>query len=154
MAELKYVAYCGIFCKHCSNIARIPRQAKELYDTLKREGYEYFGPAISGEFNDFWSYLKSLTTLDEDCPACRGGCGDPQCKIRICAQEKDKEVCVYCDEYPCSHFDRLASVYPNLISDGKKLAELGMEAWIREQELRSERGYCLADGRYDFPESQ
>jgi hypothetical protein len=66
MADLKYVTYCGLYCRHCVNFARIPQQAKALYDTMKREGYEYFGPHASPEFNNFWKQLGKLTTLDKD----------------------------------------------------------------------------------------
>jgi hypothetical protein len=150
MADLKYVTYCGLYCKHCVNIARIPQQAKTLHDTMKREGYEYFGPYESSHFNDFWEYLKHLTVLDNECPLCRGGCGDPGCKIRICAREKNQEICVYCDEYPCTHFENLIRQYPALLGDGKRLKELGIDAWIAEQEQRYERGYCFSEGRYDI----
>ena len=150
MADLKYVAYCGLYCKQCTNLARIPQQAQMLYDTLKREGYEFFGPYETTEFNDFWKYLERLTALGEWCPLCRGGCGNPGCKIRICAQEKDMEICVYCDEYPCENFNELASAYPTLLGEGKKLKELGIDEWLKEQEIRCERGYCFTDSRYDY----
>ena len=43
MADLRHVTYCGLYCKHCSNIVRIPQQARDLYETLKREGFDFFG---------------------------------------------------------------------------------------------------------------
>ena len=150
MADLKYVTYCGLYCKHCANIARIPLQAKALYDTMKKEGYEYFGPMESPEFNNFWKYLGTLVVLDKECPACRGGCGDPECRIRICAREKQQEICVYCEDYPCAHFQQLARRYPNLIADGSMLKEIGVEAWILEQEQRCQRGFCFSDSRYNI----
>ena len=150
MADLKYVTYCGLYCKHCINLARIPHQAKTLYDTMKREGYEYFGPYGSSQFNDFWKYLGQLTVLDKDCPLCRGGCGDPECRIRICAREKRQEICVYCEDYPCTNIQQLARRYPNLIADGSMLKEIGIEAWILEQEQRCQRGFCFSDSRYNI----
>jgi hypothetical protein len=117
---------------------------------MKREGYEFFGPYGSPQFNDFWKYLEHLTVLDKECPACRGGCGDPGCKIRMCAREKNQEICVYCNEYPCSYFENLAKQYPALLGDGKKLKEIGIDAWIEEQERRCRRCYCFSEGRYDI----
>jgi hypothetical protein len=154
MADLKYVTYCGLYCRHCVNFARIPQQAKALYDTMQREGYEFFGPYQAPEFNDFWKHLKKLTELDKTNPSCRGGCGDPGCKIRICAGEKGHEICVYCDEYPCDKFEFLIRQYPALLGDGKKLKEMGMDAWLAEQEARCERGYCFSEGRYDIRNQQ
>ena len=150
MADLKHVTYCGLYCRHCVNYARIPQQAKALYDTMKREGFEYFGPYESPEFNDFWKHLAKLTKQDKTNPACRGGCGDPGCKVRICAREKGVEICVYCDEYPCEKLDFLVRQYPALLGDGKKLKEMGIDAWLVEQEERCERGYCITDGRYEL----
>ena len=150
MADLKYITYCGLYCKHCTTLARIPQQAKTLYDTMKREGFEFFGPYESPQFNDFWKYLEHLTVLDKECPLCRGGCGDPGCKIRICAREKNQEICVFCDEYPCALFDSLTRQYPALLGEGKMLKELGIDAWLEKQEQRCEMGYCFSESRYDI----
>ncbi|UCC17663.1 MAG: DUF3795 domain-containing protein [Dehalococcoidales bacterium] len=155
MADLKYVTYCGLYCKQCSNMTYIPQQAKALYNTLKREGFEYFGPYGDEKFNDFWEYLKKLTQLDRVLEGCRkGGCGDPQCQIRMCASEKNQEICMYCEEYPCPKFDLLATRYPTLLGEGKKLKEIGIDAWIEAQEERCSRGYCFADSRYDIDMEQ
>jgi hypothetical protein len=150
MANLKYVTYCGLYCKHCVNFARIPQQAKALYDTMKREGYEYFGPYESPEFNNFWKHLGKIATPDKDNLGCRtSGCGNPNCKIRICAREKKQDICVFCEEYPCCNFEFLIRQYPALLGDGEKLKEMGIDAWLEEQEERCKRGYCFSEGRYN-----
>jgi hypothetical protein len=154
MADLKYVTYCGLYCRQCSNMTYIPRQAKALYNTLKREGFDFFGPYESEKFNDFWEYLQELADQDRTNPGCRGGCGDPNCKVRICAREKDVEVCVYCDEYPCDNFEMLIKRYPALLGDGQKLKEIGIDAWLEAQEERCSRGYCFSDSRYDIEPGQ
>ena len=154
MADLKYVAYCGLYCKQCTTLARIPQQAQALYNTMKREGYEFFGSYESPQFKDFWNYLERLTALDKWCPLCRGGCGNPGCEIRICAREKNQEICVYCDEYPCDFFDNLARQYSTLLGEGKKLKEIGINAWLEAQEERCSRGYCFTDSRYDIKPEQ
>jgi hypothetical protein len=151
MADLTYITYCGLYCKHCSVMIRIPRRAKALYEAMKLEGFEFFGPGQSPEFNDFWKHLQYLKDYEENCPGCRGGCCYPQCEIRKCAREKGVEICVYCDEYPCERFnDYLLPRYPALLADGQKLKEMGIDAWIAMQEKRYERGYCLSDGRYEI----
>ena len=154
MADLKYITYCGLYCRHCVNFARIPQQAKALYNTMEREGFEFFGPYESPEFNDFWKHLKELTEQDKTNPGCRGGCGDPNCQIRICAREKNVDICVFCDEYPCEKLDYVVRQYPALLGDGQKLKELGIDAWLEAQEKRCERGYCFSEGRYDIDMKQ
>ena len=151
MADLKYVTYCGLYCKHCTQMARIPQQAKTLYDTMKREGFEYFGPSVWPEFKDFWKHLQYLSEFEKTNTGCRaGGCGDPNCRIRVCAGEKGMEICVYCDEYPCDRFDFLTRQYPSLLGEGQKLKELGIDAWLVEQEERCQRGYCFSESRYNI----
>jgi hypothetical protein len=132
----------------------IPRQAKALYNTLKSEGFEFFGPYESEKFNDFWKYLRELAEQDKTNPGCRGGCGDPNCKVRICAREKNMEICVYCDEYPCDNFEMLIKRYPALLGDGQKLKETGIDSWLEAQEERCSRGYCFSDTRYDIETGQ
>ena len=154
MADLKYVTYCGLYCKQCANMTYIPQQAKALYNTLKREGFDFFGPYGSEKFNDFWDYLQQLADQDRTIPGCRGGCGDPNCKVRICAREKDVEICVYCDEYPCGNFEMLIKRYPALLGDGQKLNAIGIDAWLEAQEERCRRGYCFSDSRYDIETGQ
>lgn len=148
MADLKYVTYCGLYCKLCANIARIPQQAANLRDTLRKEGWdEHVLPGWEGG-RQFWDVLGELEHQGELCPGCRGGCGWPQCPMRKCAQEKGLEVCSQCDEYPCEHVEALARRYPNLIADGMRQREVGLDRWIQEQEARREAGFCYNQIRY------
>ena len=42
MQDLTYVTFCGLYCKLCDNLARIPLQASNLHKTLQKGGWEYF----------------------------------------------------------------------------------------------------------------
>ncbi len=142
MADLKYVTYCGLYCKLCANIARMPVQAADLRRTLELEGWdEHVLPGWEGG-RQFWDVLGKLEHQGERCPGCRGGCGWPQCPMRKCAQEKGLDVCSRCDEYPCEHIEALARRYPNLMADGMRQREVGLDRWIQEQEARREAGFC------------
>ena len=68
----------------------------------------------------------------------------------LCDQEKKQEICVYCEDYPCTHFQQLARRYPNLIVDGEMLKEIGIDARILEQKQRCQRGFCVSDGIYNI----
>ena len=148
MTDLKYVTYCGLYCRLCANLARIPQQSASLRETLRKEGWEFFGEYALGEFKEFWAALEKLSQTDKTCRGCRGGCGDPACGIRKCAQEKKVEVCSSCAEYPCSHIEKLAARYPNLISDGNRQRQIGIAKWAEEQEQRCRTGFCYADVRH------
>ena len=148
MSDLTYVTYCGLYCRLCSNLARMPQQSTALRETLKKAGWEYFGEYCLPHFKEFWEALTKLSQLDETCKGCRGGCGDPDCGIRKCAEVRKIDVCSSCTEYPCQLIVELSNRYPNLISDGERQKEIGLERWVREQEERHRVGFCYADIRY------
>ena len=88
MPDLTYVTYCGLYCRLCGNIARTPKQAQALRDSMRKDGWENWGESAHPGFGEFWRILALLAASDETCPGCRGGCGFPGCKIRPCAQER------------------------------------------------------------------
>ena len=148
MADLTYVTYCGLYCGLCDDLARIPQQAAALYKTLRQGGWEDFGPCCVPGFHEFWRVLADLCRLGETCRGCRGGCGNPDCRIRACARERNRDLCSSCAEYPCERIAELARRYPNLVADGRRQQEIGVERWIREQEERRKAGFCYADIRH------
>jgi hypothetical protein len=149
ISKLKFVTYCGLYCGLCANMARIPKQAQALRETMTKEGYECFGKDSIEGFEPFWKVLEGLGRMDETCPGCRSGkCGYPGCKIRECAPAKRVEVCSACPEFPCKHFEGLAARYPNLIADAKRQQKVGLDQWIQEQEERARTGFSYVDIRY------
>ena len=154
MTDLSQVTYCGLYCGLCVTRNRMPRQAGELRETMRKEGWESWGQQVPG-FNEFWSFLNGIADGEENC-SCRGGtCGPSFCSIRTCAPEKGVEVCPFCDEYPCYRIEGLAKGYVNLIADGYRMRLIGPDAWIAEQEQRRRTGFAYTDIRnhpYSIPE--
>ena len=153
MDELKFVTYCGLYCNLCSQRGRLPCQANVLKESMAKEGYEFWGKEIPG-FNEFWKFLNNLCEPDKGCPGCRQGGGPSFCTIRKCARERNIDVCVFCEEYPCKRVLGIAKGYPTLIADGKRMKEVGIEKWIQEQEARAKTGFAYVDIRnypYDVP---
>mgnify|MGYP002395874983 CR=1 FL=1 len=70
--------------------------------------------------------------------------GPSTCKIRLCAKKRGVSVCPLCDKYPCALIENYTKVYPTTIEDGKRLKEIGLEAWVKEQEERAKRGFIYA----------
>jgi len=110
------------------------------------EGYELWGTDTPG-FSEFWQYLTNLCDPDKSCPGCRRNGGLPSCPIRKCARERQIEVCVYCEEYPCKGVLGLAKGCPNLVADGRRIQEIGITIWINEQEERVKTGFAYVDIR-------
>ena len=135
MKELReYLCYCGLYCKMCSLVNGMPQEAKHLYNTMKRDGWEFFGKYEYPEFEVFWKVLDSLQHKDETCVLCQGGCGDPSCEIRKCAKEKKSGLCAYCDTFPCEKPESFAKDYPFILDNNRRIREIGIETWLLEQD--------------------
>ncbi len=147
MDDLRYLTYCGFHCMLCSTMSRIPEQASALRTQLLRDGWDEFGEYVVPGFKEFWATLETLSKFAETCPGCRGGCGAPDCGIRQCAQERGVELCSACTDFPCERLEEFGNAYPHLISDARRQQEIGLEAWVEEQEQRRSTGFCHSDIR-------
>jgi hypothetical protein len=77
---------------------------------------------------------------------CRAGtCGDPRCSIRKCAIAKGVFACPQCQDFPCKRIATLDRSESTLIHDGRRQKEIGLEAWMAEQEQRRRSGFCYDD---------
>lgn len=153
MDKLKEISYCGLYCGLCASRGRIPDRAEALREAMAKEGYEFWGKEIPG-FEGFWEFLNRICDKEKSCPGCRQGGGPPFCGIRKCARAKDVEICARCDEFPCYRIESIGKGYPTLIADGKRLKEIGVDAWIAEQKKRAQTGFAYADIRcepYEVP---
>ena len=122
--------------------------AKVLCDEMRAAGFEDVIAHIPGG-EGFWSFLKGMTD-DGICVSCRDGGGNPACAVRICAKEKEVEMCTFCEDYPCDKFAAFfeATVgYPVLKQDNAVLRDEGWEAWMALQEGRRVKGYTYSDGK-------
>ena len=71
-----------------------------------------------------------------------------------CAREKGVDVCAFCGQFPCARVLGVAKGYPTLIADAERMKELGIDAWIEEQEARATTGFAYLDIRcypYEVP---
>jgi hypothetical protein len=144
--DLTCVAYCGLYCKLCVAIGRIPKQCDALLDTLVKDGWDHW-------HKEFLQALRKTSKIggEGDLQGCRGyGCSDhdPNCEIRKCAQQRKVNVCSSCSDYPCDRVKALAKRYPLLLVDGARQKEIGFAKWIEEQETRCKTGFCYSDINY------
>ena len=144
--KLRLVTYCGLHCNLCSQRGRVPKQASALLETMRKEGWEYWGDSVPG-FKDFWKFLDGMSTSEKTCPGCRQGGGPPFCGIRKCARGKALDLCIECKEWPCDRIKGLAAGYVSLIPDSERLKRIGVDKWLEEQEARAKTGFCYCDIR-------
>jgi len=141
----KDLCYCGLYCKLCRTRAVYPPLAKALKDNLQQDGWTEYGPDTFEGFEYFWKILSIFGDTDNPAHLCRGGCGDPTCKIRPCAQEHRVEVCAYCPEFPCSLLADFSKRYPSIIKLNERIKEIGLDAWIEEMEQKAAQGLTFKD---------
>jgi len=137
-----FACYCGLYCEHCAVKAKVEPAAKVLYDEMKSAGFEEVIAFIPGG-EGFWPFLKGMVE-DGICVSCRDGSGNPGCAVRLCAKERDVEMCAFCEDYPCdkiADFLKVSVGYSVLEHDNALLRDEGWDAWTEIQERRRESGY-------------
>jgi hypothetical protein len=90
MQEIDLIGYCGLDCSNCWGVKlTVSEAAKSLRRELRAAKFKLFWEEISflGKYEPFKKALDGLAKLR--CPrACRGGGGNPSCKIRSCCKRK------------------------------------------------------------------
>ncbi len=68
------------------------------------------------------------------CTSIEQPCGDPECKIRICAKEKNIRSCADCDEdyKTCVKLDFLKPGHKTLIEDLDFIKEKGFDTYVSD----------------------
>ena len=130
----QYPCYCGLYCGNCAVKVRIEPAAKVLHREMKNAGFESFIHFIP-DGKPFWDFLTGMSE-NGTCISCRDGGGNPDCPIRICAKEKNVEMCAVCESFPCSHFEPMRAADPGLLADNELVRDKGWEEWSRLQEER------------------
>lgn len=137
--DRKYACYCGLYCENCAVKVKVEPAAKVLHEEMAKLGFEEIMPFFpDGE--TFWRFLKGMSA-EGVCVSCKAGSGNPACKVRLCAKEKDIEMCAFCKSYPCGLFTEFFEGYPMLKNDNAILKEKGWDSWGKLQDERHAKGF-------------
>ena len=139
----EYICYCGLYCGNCAVKVKVEPASKILYEEMKKAGFEEIIHLIP-DGDKFWSFLKGMV-FKGVCISCKEGSGNPQCKVRICAKEKNVEICALCKSYPCELFAKYFEGYPILEHDNSFFREKGMDEWAKLQNERQAKGFTYAE---------
>ena len=139
--------YCGLYCENCAVKVKVEPAAKVLYDEMNKLGFE----EIVSFFPDgekFWSFLKNMT-VQGVCNSCKAGSGNPACKVRVCAQEKNVEMCAFCENYPCNSLSELFKGYSTLENDNKVLRDKGWDEWeeLQKKRKKAEESFAYSEAK-------
>jgi len=112
------IAYCGLDCAECfAYKLTVSEAAKSLRREMRtaklKETWQYI-PFLS----DYEGFKKSLDGLAKlRCTKqCRGGGGNPWCKIRICCRKKGLDGC-----WICADFETCGKLTPRFVAATKKV---------------------------------
>ena len=83
------------------------------------------------------------------CEGCRGPLAShwsPECGMMLCTREKGLTYCFECEDFPCAIVDEFASNgishHGRTVENMKRMKEIGLEAWIEEQERAGRCVFC------------
>jgi len=94
---------------------------------------------------------RNLTLKPEQikCEGCKGPLDvhwSADCKMMLCAKEKDVQYCFECSDFPCSVLNKFASDgaahHKKTVENLKRMREVGRDAWIAEQEKNGKCEFC------------
>ncbi len=115
-------AVCGAYCGACP-----------IYDAWSRQDL----PRLQVLAQAYHTTVDRLV-----CTGCRtpaGFCFGGDCEVKACAQHRGVVACVECDDYPCNRIRRAqtrAIHMETLSRDAERLREIGVAAWLREEDAR------------------
>jgi hypothetical protein len=106
------VGHCGITCGTCFlGNGSVANSAKQTLDYINMIGIKEWASLVpEGSDLDWDETEETLNWMTKYayCEGCERGGGPPNCAIRICAKEKEYELCNMCSELvDCKKFDWL-----------------------------------------------
>ena len=130
------VAYCGLYCEDCFGYkGKIADLARDLRKELRQAKFDRAAEGIP--FKEFKHYKECYEVLGAmvrlRCKnACRGGGGNPFCKIRKCCQKKGIEGCWECEEFEtCKKLDFLKLIHKDAhIKNLRKIKKYGIVKFL------------------------
>jgi hypothetical protein len=116
--DTNMIAYCGLYCEECpSYTGIIPDLARDLRKALRTYRYDKISGALAEMGYPMFDVYKNYQAAYDVMGAlvkmrcgkgCKGGGGNPFCKIRKCAQKQEYSGCWDCDGFKnCSKLDEL-----------------------------------------------
>ena len=141
--DRKFACYCGLCCENCALKVKVFPAAKTLRSEMEKAGFDAVMHSVPGG-NEFWSFLKEIAE-HWTCTTCKEDSGNPGCKVRKCAREKDVEMCAFCGDYPCELTEEFNERSPGLKADNTLLRDKGWDAWEKLQDKRKADGFTYTD---------
>jgi len=133
-SEKRSISVCGLNCAKC-----------DIY--LASHGNE----KLRNEIIDWFKKERNKTIKPEQvrCEGCRGTLDthwSSDCKMMLCAKNRELQYCFECEDFPCINVNKFssdgASHHKRTIENSKRMKEIGIDAWIREQKRKGQYVFC------------
>jgi len=130
------IAYCGLYCGDCFGYkGKVADLARDLRKELRQAKFDKVADGIP--FKEFRHYKECYEVLGAMVKlrcnnACKGGGGNPFCKVRKCCQKKGIEGCWQCDEFEtCEKLDILSPIHGDAnLMNLRKLKKQGVDNFL------------------------
>ncbi len=112
------IGRCGIWCGSCgAGNGALGELSRRYADLVRKYGLPEWGPKDVD-----YDKLESWLGLIGEMPLCNGclqGDGNPECKLRLCAKERNLPDCAECDRFgSCEHDEELKKVRDGALDAG------------------------------------
>jgi len=121
MSDATQASACGLYCGACG-----------IYRMYKDRDVERLARAAREAFH--------CQPEDIRCEGCRGSLDrhwSPDCSFLVCTRERGITFCYECADFPCDDLSTFSADRRDIpLSNLRRLAEVGLGAWLEEQEAR------------------
>jgi hypothetical protein len=136
----RLTSYCGLCCADCipsrEEFFDLVNRLVEMLEELRFGHYAELKSEINEDFKEFPKFLSILHHIKglRCANPCQLGGGNPQCKIRLCAQSKTLKGCWQCQvRSECTLLDRLRDIHPNLDYHLDLIEDMGPGNWFEKR---------------------
>jgi len=144
LKDLNLVGYCGVYCGACAWCnGRWRKAAKELIILMRAYPPMPWEGKLPFDYKEFDKGLQWLYEKRYICSGCRAGGGLPTCEIRECVRSKQIDFCCQCNDFPCEKLLKIQKEHPDNLDSIKRMKEIGVEGWIKEQKKKVQAGYDI-----------
>jgi hypothetical protein len=144
------VGYCGLYCGACRvRQGKIKEAVNNLSDIIASYGFDKIMPELANwepsfkHYNEFKQVMDGLVKMFGYCPGCLDNGGDPNCKVRLCAKQKDYRTCTECNEaQSCQKLEPYRKYFDTALSS---IHESGIKGYAEKMQKKAIEGYSIPE---------
>ena len=140
------VGYCGLYCNACRiRQGKMKEAVTNLRDIIASYGFDKIMPDLVNwepsfkHYDGFKQVMDGLVKMFGYCSGCLQNGGDPNCKVRSCAKQKNYRTCTECAEAKtCQKLDPYRKYFEPAL---QSIKENGVKGYTEEMQRKVDQGY-------------